>query len=314
MASAETRLHRDSIREELPAFIEPMLVASGPVPSGDEWALEVKWDGARAQLRSDRGAMSLRSMSGRSCTDQFPEVVEPHTGLTQHRLLLDGEIVARAEDGTPDFEALRSRLRAHDETAVRRARSAAPATLMIFDLLHLDGRSVRHLPYGRRRELLAELELSHQTWQVPADFPATGELPQTTRELGLEGVVAKRLTSAYVPGPRRTSHWIKSTHRRRETFVISGWLPAGDDGLESFLLSRPGSDGRLHYVGSAKFGLDTAARTLLRRAMRPPRGRATRIGELVVAFEVDVEFHGREGALRDPVMRNLRAADGNADR
>lgn len=293
-------------------FIEPMLVASGPIPAGDEWALEVKWDGARAQLRSDRGAMALRSQEGRLSTDQFPEVVEPHTGLTRHEVLLDGELVVLAEDGKPDFEALRSRLRAHADDAVRRARRDAPATLMIFDLLHLDGRSVRHLPYWRRRELLNEVELSHQAWQVPAHFPADDELSEATRDLGLEGVVAKRLTSAYVPGPRRTSHWVKSKHRRSETFVISGWLPAGEDGLESFLLARPGSDGRLHYVGTAKYGLDTASRTMLRRAMRPPRGRATRIGELVVAFEVDVDFHGREGALRDPVLRNLRATGGDA--
>jgi bifunctional non-homologous end joining protein LigD len=298
---------RDLVREELPSFIEPMMVNPGPVAEGEEWAVEIKWDGARALLRNDRGEISVRSRAGRDWTSQFAEVTEPHTGLLGHRVLLDGELVCLGEDGKPDFEGLRGRLRAHDEVAVRRVRFASPATLMIFDILHLDGRSTRHLPYERRRELLGELDLHHHAWRVPAHFLADGQLVTATLEQGLEGVVSKRLTSAYVPGPRRTSHWIKTKHRRRDSFIITGWLPSGDDGLESFVLSRRTPDGGLRFAGSAKFDLSRAQRALLRTAMRPPRGRATRIGELGMTFEVDVDYHGRDGALRDPIMRTIRA-------
>jgi ATP-dependent DNA ligase len=58
-----------------------------------------------------------------------------------------------------------------------------------------------------------------------------------TWERGLEGVVAKRLDSRYEEG-RRSAAWLKHRHRRRERFVITGWVPFAPGRLESFLLAR----------------------------------------------------------------------------
>jgi hypothetical protein len=52
--------------EDQPRFVPPMLLTSGAVPDGEQWALEVKWDGCRAQLRFDA--------IGRECSDDFPEL------------------------------------------------------------------------------------------------------------------------------------------------------------------------------------------------------------------------------------------------
>src|SRR5690348_16868135 len=94
---------------------------------------------------------------------------------------------------------------------------------MAFDLLHLDGTAVRHFPYWRRRELLAELELDGGVCRTPRHFVGEGEaVLAATAEQGLEGVVAKRLDAAYGEG-RRSSAWVKQKHRRRERFVVTGW-------------------------------------------------------------------------------------------
>jgi len=63
-----------SSREELPRFVAPMLARTGPVPVGDTWALEVKFDGMRLLLRRDGCAVCLRSRPGRDCTEEFPEL------------------------------------------------------------------------------------------------------------------------------------------------------------------------------------------------------------------------------------------------
>jgi bifunctional non-homologous end joining protein LigD len=83
-------------REELPWFIAPMLPSSFPLPAapGPRWALEVKWDGVRAQVRVDRGRLTLRTRPGRDATTEFPELAKVGESLRSRRVVLDGELVS----------------------------------------------------------------------------------------------------------------------------------------------------------------------------------------------------------------------------
>jgi bifunctional non-homologous end joining protein LigD len=112
--------------------------------------LELKWDGMRAQFRVARdGRWCLRSRPGRNCSDQFPELAPVADALHGHEVLLDGELVCLNADGRPDSHDLRRRLSASNAHAAARLGSRDPATLIVFDVLHLDGRAVRTLPYHR---------------------------------------------------------------------------------------------------------------------------------------------------------------------
>src|SRR4051794_7499246 len=100
-------------REEVPRFVEPMLLASGlPNAAGrDQWALELKWDGVRGQLRCEGGrGWTLRSRPGRDCTPEFPELGELAQALRGRRVVLDGELVCLGSDGKPVFGAVSRRL------------------------------------------------------------------------------------------------------------------------------------------------------------------------------------------------------------
>jgi bifunctional non-homologous end joining protein LigD len=121
-------------------------------------AVEVKFDGMRLQLRRDGHALCLRSRPGRDCSEEVPELAPITLALGRHRVLLDGELVCLGPDGSPDFASLRRRLRAPADKARPHA-ERSPATSLAFDVLHLDGRSTRELPYERRRELLLDLAL-----------------------------------------------------------------------------------------------------------------------------------------------------------
>src|SRR5437763_9987207 len=102
-----------------------MLLTSGAVPEGDGWALEVKWDGCRAQLRYDGRSVSLRTRNGRECSADFPELAAIADVLGMRRVTLDGELVCLRSDGRPDFAPLRRRLTG--------GRSAEPVVLQTFD-------------------------------------------------------------------------------------------------------------------------------------------------------------------------------------
>jgi ATP-dependent DNA ligase len=183
--------------EQQPTFIPPMLLTTSALPSGDAWAFEVKWDGCRAQLRYDGRSVSLRTRNGRECAADFPELAEIAAALGKRRGTLDGELVCLRPDGRPDFGQLRHRLTG--STTRRR-----PVMLQAFDLLHLDGSSTRVLPYVERRSLLEELALDVPAWRTPASVVVerTEDFVARVEELGLEGVVAKRLSSTYLPGRR----------------------------------------------------------------------------------------------------------------
>ncbi|MEA2166981.1 MAG: bifunctional non-ous end joining protein LigD [Solirubrobacteraceae bacterium] len=300
-------------REPLPRFLEPMLLRPGLPPAGarQQWALELKWDGMRAQLRLARdGAWCLRSRPGRACSDQFPELASLAAAIPSRDVLLDGELVCLGADGRPDFAALRRRLSAADARSADRLAAAHPATLIVFDLLHLDGRATRTLHYARRRTLLEqELPTHGPSWRVPS--PLTGELDAVlavTRAHQLEGVVAKRLDAPYEPG-RRSGAWRKHKHRRHETFAVTGWRPAAPNARrpDAVFVARTTADGTLVPVGSAELGLSGEERERLRVALERRRT-ATRRGahRVGTGIWVDVDFHGRDdGPLRDAVMRTV---------
>jgi bifunctional non-homologous end joining protein LigD len=287
-----------------------MLARTGPIPVGDGWALEVKFDGMRLQLRGDGRAVCLRSRPGRDCTDEFPELALIQGTLGRHRVLLDGELVCLAADGSPDFASLRRRLRAPADQARRRA-ECWPVTYLAFDLLHLDGRSTRQLPYERRRELLLELGLDDGIrWRTPRHFVGESDrVLAATREHGLEGVVAKRLGSPYVPAGRNGA-WVKHKHRRTESFLVSGWTPPERRRPESLLLARIESDGTMEPAGSVPLVLGNGRTDDVRRRLEslvlPPTRRGQRIRRLRAALRAEVAFHGpRRGSVRDPILRHL---------
>src|SRR3954449_1365263 len=152
-------LRPPSTCEPFPGFLEPMLLSAGAPAGADDgrWAIEVKFDGIRAQLCVDgQRGWSVRSRPGRDCSVQFPELAGLAETLSGHRVILDGELVHLAADGRPDFGALRRRLTLRDAAAAARESACLPATLIVFDVLHCDGDVTRALPYRERRALLAD--------------------------------------------------------------------------------------------------------------------------------------------------------------
>ena len=87
-----------SQREELPRFVSPMLLRGGTPPDGAGWAVEVKFDGMRSQLRYDGRRLCLRSRPGRDCTVEFPELAELADALGRRHVALDVELVCLGED------------------------------------------------------------------------------------------------------------------------------------------------------------------------------------------------------------------------
>lgn len=226
------------------------------LPLDGGWSYEMKWDGVRAIAMVGPSSVELRSRAGNEITLAYPELQALGSALVPTKAVLDGEIVAIDEDGRSDFGRLQSRMHLRDRTAVARIASHVPVTFMIFDLLWFDGHSLTELPYLERRALLDRLRPRGPAWDTPPNGLDGASAFSTSKELGFEGVIAKRLDSTYEPG-RRSTAWRKVKHHRRQEFVIAGWVP-GQGGranrIGALLLGVYDAEGALRYVGKVGTG------------------------------------------------------------
>lgn len=306
----------------LPEFVAPMLATAAvelPGP-GSRFAFEFKWDGVRAVARVEGGRVRLTSRAGNDVTGTYPELQGLGAQLGATQVLLDGEIVALS-GGRPSFGALQERMHASAAQA-RRLVGRVPVTFLVFDVLHLDGSSTVELPYSRRRELLEGLGLRGAHWLTPRAFPGQGAaVLAASREQGLEGVVAKRLDSRYVPG-RRSPHWVKVTGVLTQEVVVGGWRPGEGKrkGLVGSLLLGLPEGGGLVFAGSVGTGFGQAELERLTARLRElevegspfvsevPRDRArgARWVRPVLVGEVAHRQWTADGRMRFPTWRGLR--------
>ena len=256
---------QDPDREPLPDDLQPMLATTGPLPTGDGWAYEFKWDGVRALGTVDGGRLRLTSRNSLDITAAYPELRDAAESLGATQVVLDGEIVALdPETGRPDFGRLQTRMHVRNTAQARRLAADCPVAWFVFDLLYLDGhfadRPAVHRASGTPR---SRCELP---FPVPPSFSGDGEAVRAaSAEQGLEGVLAKRADARYRPG-KRTRDWIKVKNMRRQEVVIGGWEPGEgnrEGSLGALLIGVYGTGDEsdtLHYAGQVGTGF--SARTL----------------------------------------------------
>ncbi|MER5355745.1 hypothetical protein ABT093_36165 [Kitasatospora sp. NPDC002551] len=302
--------------------IEPMLAVAGPLPTEPGWQGEAKWDGARCLAYREGAEVRLVGRRGTDFTSRFPEVVEALADVP-NPLLLDGELVVM-RDGRPSFQGLQSRVHRSRPESVRAGVSAAPAVLVVFDVLHTD-RALFAVPYKERRGLLESLNLDRPRVRVPPAWTSVAEAFAWTRDHRLEGVIAKRAGSPYRAGAR-SRDWVKQKHLQVADVVIGGWVPGGRSGksVRAVLVGVPEDEGgRLLFVGAVGTGFADAERrglgADLHRLAAPRSPFAGVSGGLGVPAGVEVRFVVPRlraevqfleltpaGRLRQPVWRGLR--------
>ena len=302
----------------------PMKATTGALPVDETgWAFEIKWDGVRVLSSIGSKGVRLRSSRGNDITGRYPELGALRDALDGHRVILDGEVVAFDDEGRPSFGRLQTRMHVASAAEVARRAETVPITYAVFDLLELDGHEVMPLPYRERRRLLSDLVPDDGCWTVPAARgPGDGvALLEAARERGLEGVMAKRVDSPYLPG-KRSSSWIKAKARLRQEFVVGGWQ-AGEKGREGrigSLLVGVYDGSTLRYCGKVGTGFTMRELTRLASMLEPLRVDASpfdpspprpiaRLAHYVrpeLVAEVEFGEWTSEGILRHPSYLGLR--------
>jgi hypothetical protein len=201
-----------------PAFVPPMLATLVGAPFDDpDWLFEVKWDGFRVEAIVDGGATSLRTRGEKDAAQfYFGPFLDPPTWISAKEAIVDGEVIALDDRGEPDFALLQARIKGRATAAAE----PTPFVYEVFDLLHLEGRSLLDEPLEERRRLLASVLRPDPRVRLSEHVEGDGlAFFEAARVRGLEGVMAKdrrsRMSRASARTAGRRSRSARAGARRR---------------------------------------------------------------------------------------------------
>jgi bifunctional non-homologous end joining protein LigD len=260
----ELKVPEGAPKEKLPEFITPELALQATTPPiGAGWLHELKLDGYRIQARKDGDKVQLLTRTGLDWTHRMKTIAALVGELPVERVILDGEVVVLAENGTTSFADLQAAF----QEGVKK-----PLSYFAFDLLHLNGHNLRGLPLIERKGLLATLlEGDGEFLRFSEHLESDGRVIfEKACEMHVEGIVSKRTASRYSSG--RGGSWLKVKCVHEQEFVIGGFtLPSnGTHGVGALLLGYY-DGGKLIYAGRTGTGFTQKTHRVLRNQLEELR-------------------------------------------
>jgi ATP-dependent DNA ligase len=244
----------------------PMLAKRvGELPPGEGWIFEPKWDGFRTLVFRDGDEIFIQSRDEKPLNRYFPELIDPLKAQLPERCVLDGEIVIAGNEGL-EFETLQLRL--HPAASrVKKLAVETPASVVFFDLLCENDRSLCDTPFGERRarleSLLSSAEPPLHLTPATRDRTTAADWFRRFEGAGLDGVVAKAEAGTYEPNKRVM---LKVKHERDCDCVVAGfrWHKRGEKtAVGSLLLGLYDDGGNLEHVGVCASFTDVKRRELV---------------------------------------------------
>ncbi len=239
----------EAIKTPIPAKLSPQLatLATG-IPSVGTWSYEAKWDGYRLLAHIEKGNARLITRGGHDWSDKMPGIVADLEGLGAESAWLDGEIVVLGDRDVPSFNALQKAFDTSDADHI---------VYFLFDAPYLNGYDLRRVPLSERRRVLKELLKGNagERLRVSEDFDADpASLLASACEIGLEGIIAKRIDAPYESC--RTETWLKLKCKQRQEFVVCGFTERANavSQVGSLILGVHDASGHLVPVGSVGTG------------------------------------------------------------
>jgi len=191
----------------------------------EDWVFEIKWDGVRAIVYKENNNITIQSRNGNDITRLYPEIViAVKKSLRESKsTILDGEIVVLNEKGIPDFHTHQHRMHIQNQHEIMSLSVKNPATYYAFDILNENGKNVENLGYLQRRRILASILKINDTIRISEYIEKKGtRIQASSKELNLEGIVAKHKQSVYREGIR-SRDWLKIKNTKTQDCVVIGY-------------------------------------------------------------------------------------------
>lgn len=276
--------------------------------SDKDWIYEIKWDGYRAIAEVNQDDVLMYSRNGNTFNNSYPVVAEALAALNIHAIL-DGEIVALNEEGTPSFQFLQ-----HYDTDPDH-----PLRYYVFDVLEINGTDTKDLPLIERKKLLKELLQKNEVIVYSDHIHEEGEaFFEIAKERGLEGILAKKADSLYMTGTRSAA-WVKIKHHQTQDAIIAGFTaPGGSRNYFGALILGVWKGKELHYIGHTGSGFNQQGLKEMSKLLKPliqnksPFSKPVKTNapvtwvKPVLVGEVKYAEMTRDGSMRQPIFLRLR--------
>jgi DNA ligase-1 len=290
----------------------------------EEFLVEDKFDGIRAQAHSKEGRIAIYSRTMDEITHRFPELIEPLKAIASD-VIIDGEIVPANNDGILPFSELQKRL--GRKNVGSQLLVAVPVIFIAYDLLYAGGEVLIDERLDKRRALLKELisesgPVKMSEGKLFSDVAMLDDEFGAARARGNEGLMIKSPASVYKPG-RRGRDWLKLKRAIATLDVVVTAVEVGHGKRRNllsdytFAVRRSIEDGELLNIGKAYSGLTDRELTELTEWFKNhtlqefAHGRV-RVVEPVMVIEVTFDLvqpskrHKSGYALRFPRIVRLR--------
>lgn len=295
---------------KLPHNVKPMMATLVEAPFDDlNWTFEIKWDGFRAITEVEKGKIRIYSRNNKNFNEKFPEIVKSFEGF-KYDAVFDGEIVSLDKKGVSHFQLLQEKIMTGQGSLV----------YCVFDLLYFDGFDLTSEPLEKRREILKQVLPKAENIQFSEDIRRDGvAVFDVAKKKGLEGIMAKRLSSPYEAG-RRAKSWQKiKIHMQQEAVICGFTAPRGARTGFGSLVMGVYESGKLVYIGNVGTGFDEKIIKSLMKKMQAlvvkdspfevevPRnvGKITWLKPKLVC-EIKFQEWTHDGSMRQPVFLGLR--------
>ena len=176
-----------------------------------DWQAEWKWDGIRGEIIKRNDELFVWSRGEELMTEKFPEYHSLQNALP-NGIAIDGEIIPCVDQKPLPFALLQTRIGRKNVT--KKQLQEAPIAFFAYDLLEYEGEDWRSKTLEERRAKLEEIvaSLNHPYLLISpvvafADWDDLTRLRETSRDMGAEGFMLKRRSSAYQVGRKRGDWW-----------------------------------------------------------------------------------------------------------
>jgi DNA ligase D-like protein (predicted ligase)/DNA ligase D-like protein (predicted 3'-phosphoesterase) len=301
--------------------ILPMLSEIGNLPpNGSDFVYEIKWDGIRALISVEDEKVVIKTRNQNDVTAQFPELQIAAKAFRATNGLFDAEIVCLDEGGKPVFKRVINRLMSTGESNIQKLSKQNPVYCYVFDCLYLDGRTLINDPLLKRKEFVRDAIKAETPYRVSEHVDDGESLLKAAKEHDLEGIIAKKRDSRYLPG-RRSDLWLKVKLRQSAECCVIGYTQGRGtrSALFGALHIAERIDGALKYRGKVGTGFDDQLMkdltTLIKKRSLVPKPKfVPKLLDDTVSKWIDVPFTIEcsyakltpDKIFREPVFQRLR--------
>jgi len=307
-------------RSPFPSNIQPMLATLVDKPFDEKgWVYEVKWDGYRTLAFLSKGKVDIRSRNNKSFNEKFYPV---YNALLEWKInaVVDGEIIVITEKGLSSFGDLQT----------WRSEADGELVFYLFDVLWFEGYDLMQLPLTNRKEILRVIAPDTNLIRLSESFEAGAtEFFEVAKKMKLEGIIAKKINSKYIPG-FRSKEWLKIKTEKRQEMVIGGYTKNENTSRQfSALLMGLYENGDFNFVTPVGTGFSDKMQTEILQKLNPfivtkcpfktepeynkpsrfrpnpPRAKVTWVQPKLVA-EISYAEQTKDGAIRHPSFEGLR--------